>query len=111
MRKFIGVSGLRCESCHYQFRELKENLADRITFAKDLGLKQMVLSTFGVPADASMADWARAAGDLNKIADKIEKGGMQTGFHNHNNEFKEIDGVLIYDKLMSELDPKLVKMQ
>ena len=36
---------------------------------------------------------------------------MQAGFHNHDGEFKQIDGMLIYDKLMSELDPQLVKMQ
>src|SRR5258708_10781390 len=89
MRKIIGGAGLRCESCHYQFRELKENLDDRIAFANELGLKQMVLSTFGLPNDATMADWSRAAGELNKIGEKIQKAGMQCGFHNHNNEFKE----------------------
>src|SRR5579883_2817680 len=36
---------------------------------------------------------------------------MQLGFHNHTGEFKELDGVLIYDALMHRLDSKLVKMQ
>lgn len=111
MRQIIHDAGLGCESCHYQFREMKENLDDRIAFAKELGLKQMVLSTFGLPQDATMADWVKAAGELNQIGEKIQKAGLQLGFHNHNFEFKEIDGVLVYDKLMSELDPKLVKMQ
>ncbi|MBZ5586223.1 MAG: sugar phosphate isomerase/epimerase [Acidobacteriia bacterium] len=111
MKKIIADAGLRCESCHYQFKELKENLDERIAFARELGLKQMVLSTFGLPNDAGMADWVRAAGDLNKIADKTRQAGIQTGFHNHNFEFREIDGVLVYDKLMGEFDAKLVKMQ
>jgi sugar phosphate isomerase/epimerase len=111
MRKVINDAGLRCESCHYQFRELKENLDDRIAFAKELGLKQMVLSTFGLKPDAAMADWVRAAGELNRIGEQTQKAGIQLGFHNHNFEFKEIDGVLVYDKLMSEFDAKLVKMQ
>lgn len=111
MRQKIKAAGLGCESCHYQFRELKESLDDRIGYAKELGLKQMVLSTFGLPQNASMADWARAAGELNKIGEQTQKAGIQSGFHNHANEFKEIDGVFIYDKLMGELDPKLVKMQ
>ena len=29
----------------------------------------------------------------------------------HNNEFKELEGVLIYDELMRQFDAKLVKMQ
>jgi sugar phosphate isomerase/epimerase len=111
MRKKIQDAGLRCESCHYQFRELKENLDDRIAFAKELGLKQMVLSTFGLSGSATMADWIRAADDLNKIGEQTRKAGIQLGFHNHNFEFRQIDGVLIYDQLMEKLDPALVKMQ
>lgn len=111
MRQKIKAAGLGCESCHYQFRELKENLEDRIAFAKELGLKQMILSTFSLSRNATLADWVRAAGELNKIGEQIHKAGIQTGFHNHNFEFQQIDGVLIFDKLMSELDPKLVKMQ
>jgi sugar phosphate isomerase/epimerase len=36
---------------------------------------------------------------------------MQTGFHNHDMEFKQLDGQLIYDALMEHFDPELVKMQ
>jgi sugar phosphate isomerase/epimerase len=111
VRKAFEAAGLRCESSHYQFRELKENLDDRIGYAKELGLKHMVLSTFGLPRNAAMADWMKAAGELNKIGEQVKKQGIQLGFHNHNFEFQQIDGVLIYDKLMSEFDPKLVKMQ
>ena len=111
MRQIIQDAGLHCESCHYQFSELKQHLEERITFAKDLGLTQMILSTFGLGRDAAMDDWRRAAGELNKIGEDIQKAGLQAGFHNHDFEFKEFDGVLIYDELMSRLDPKLVKMQ
>ena len=111
VRKAFEAAGLRCESSHYQFRELKENLDDRIAYAKELGLKHMVLSTFGLPRNATMADWMKGAGELNKIGEQVKKQGLQLGFHNHNFEFQQIDGVLIYDKLMGEFDPKLVKMQ
>ena len=111
MRRAIQDAGLRCESCHYQFRELKENLDDRMAFATELGLKQMVLSTFGLPANATLADYRQAAGELNHIGERTQKAGFQLGYHNHNNEFKELDGVLIYDELMRQFDARLVKMQ
>jgi sugar phosphate isomerase/epimerase len=111
LRKIIRDAGLRCESSHYQFRELNENLDERIAFAKELGLKQMVLSMFGLPKTATMDDWVRAADQLNKVGEKTQKAGIQTVFHNHNFEFQKIDGVLIYDKLMEAFNPKLVKMQ
>jgi len=111
IRQAIEAAGLRCESSHFQFRELRESLDERIAWSKEMGLTQMVLSTFGLPNNASMADWMRAADELNKIGEQTQKVGIQLGFHNHNFEFREIDGVLVYDKLMSQFDAKLVKMQ
>jgi len=111
IRDIIKGTGLGCESCHFQFRELKESLDDRIAYAHELGLKQMIVSTFALRHDATMADWMQAADELNKLGEQTQKTGLQLGFHNHDFEFKEIDGVLVYDQLMKELDPKLVKMQ
>jgi sugar phosphate isomerase/epimerase len=111
IREAIHAAGLGYESCHFQFQELQESLDARIAYARELGLKQMVLSTFGLKPDASMADWVVAAEALNRIGEKVRKAGMQLGFHNQNFEFKEIDGALVYDKLMRTFDPKLVKMQ
>ena len=111
LRKTIEAAGLRCESCHYQFQELKDSLDDRLAYAKELGLKQMIVAALGLPQKATLADWAKAAGELNRLGERTKAADIQLGFHNHNFEFKEIDGVLIYDKLMSELDPKFVKMQ
>jgi sugar phosphate isomerase/epimerase len=45
------------------------------------------------------------------IAEKINAAGMTAGYHNHDIEFAVLDGQLIYDALMNEFDPKLVKMQ
>jgi len=111
MRHTIEGAGLRCESCHYQFRELKENLDERMAFAQELGLKQLVLSSFGLPASATLAEYKQAATELNRIGERTQKAGFQLGYHNHNNEFKELEGVLIYDELMRQFDAKLVKMQ
>jgi sugar phosphate isomerase/epimerase len=111
IKQTIQSAGLRCESSHFNFRELKENLDERIGWAKEVGLKQMICSTFGIKPGATLGDWTKAADELNQIAGKVQKAGMQCGFHNHNFEFEKVDGVLIYDHLMSNLDAKLVKMQ
>jgi sugar phosphate isomerase/epimerase len=111
IRGKIHEAGLGCESCHFQFHELRETLDDTVAYARELGLKQIIVPTFGLKPDATLTDWANAADELNKIGEKMQPTGLQLGFHNHNHEFKEIDGVLIYDELMKNLDPKLVKMQ
>jgi sugar phosphate isomerase/epimerase len=111
LRDVIQTAGLRCESCHFGFSELKQHLDERIAWAKDTGLSQMILASFGLPATATLDEWTRAAGELNKIGEQVQKAGMQLGFHNHDGEFKELDGTLIYDRLMNTFDPKLVKSQ
>jgi sugar phosphate isomerase/epimerase len=111
MRKTISDVGLNCPSCHFGLSELTNDLDDRIQFAHDLGLSQMVCSSFGLPKTASLKDFQDSADKLNKAAEKITASGMQAGFHNHDFEFATIDGQLVYDALMSRLDPGLVKMQ
>lgn len=110
LRDRIRSAGLRCESCHYTRREFNENLPERIDYARRLGLRHMVLSSFSIRA-GTLADWARAAEELNEAAEQIAKAGMQAGFHNHDREFETLEGERIFDRIMRELDPKLVKMQ
>jgi sugar phosphate isomerase/epimerase len=111
MKSIIQDAGLSCPSCHFGFSELTSQLDDRMEFARQLGLSQMICSTFWLPASAKLKDYQDAAAKLNAIAEKIKKAGMQTGFHNHDMEFAKLEGELIYDVLMKSFDPDLVKMQ
>ena len=111
MKKMINDAGLVCPSCHFTFVELKDKLDVTIEFAQHLGLKNMVCQSFWLKDTATIKDYQDAAETLNKIAEKISKAGMVTGYHNHEMEFAQRDGVVIYDAMMEKLDGKLVKMQ
>ena len=111
MKKIVHDAGLICESSHYVFDELRNKLDERIAFALESGQKQMILSSFWLPEKATLSDWQKAAGELNKIGEKSKKAGIPMGYHNHHMEFASIDGTLIYDAIMKELDPEYVKMQ
>jgi sugar phosphate isomerase/epimerase len=58
-----------------------------------------------------MSAWLKAFDEMNEIGAKTRQAGLQLGYHNHQFEFKEIDGVLVYDELMKRLHPELIKMQ
>ena len=111
MRKIINDAGLSCPSCHFGSAELFDDVDGRIEWAQQLGLTQMICSTFWLPKTATLKDYQDAADKLNKSAEKIKKAGIQAGFHNHEFEFAMLDGQLIYDALMARFDPELVKMQ
>jgi sugar phosphate isomerase/epimerase len=112
IKKTINDAGLICPSCHFGKSELTPDKLDKtIEFAHELGLSQMICSTFWLPKNATLKDYYDDADKLNKAAEKIKQAGMQTGFHNHDMEFAMLEGQLIYDALMSHFDPDLVKMQ
>jgi sugar phosphate isomerase/epimerase len=111
MKKIINDTGLTWPSTHYGMDELRQHIDERIEFAKESGQTQMILSSFGLPEKATISDWLKAADELNIMGSKTMKSGIQMGYHNHDMEFEKIGDTLIYDALMSQLDPRYVKMQ
>src|SRR5215831_6914845 len=49
MKRIINDAGLHCPSCHFGFGELTNDLDGRIEWARQLGLTQMICSTFWLP--------------------------------------------------------------
>jgi sugar phosphate isomerase/epimerase len=112
MKKIIEDAGLVCSSSHYTGAELRSSLDNRMEWASQIGMKQMAQSMPDVKiGQATIDDWRKDAQKLNEIGEKTKAAGIQMVYHNHHFEFEEIDGQLIYDVLLEELDPDLVKMQ
>ena len=111
MRKIIEDCGLKCTSSHYNMGELRDSLDNRIEWATELGMKQIVASSFWLPKNASLDDFKEAADELNQIGEKTKAAGIQMVFHNHHGEFEKRGDKLIYDALLETFDPELVKMQ
>lgn len=112
MKKIIEDAGLKCTSSHFTGPELRDSLDNRIEWASQIGMKQMAQSMPNVKLkSATLDDWRKAAQELNKTGEISKAAGIQMVYHNHHFEFEEIDGQLIYDLLLEELDADLVKMQ
>jgi sugar phosphate isomerase/epimerase len=111
MRKIIDDAGLKCTSSHFNMMELRDNLDNRIEWAHAMGMKQMMLAIFPLRRDATLDDFRKAAQELNAIGEKVKAAGIQMGFHNHHVEFAKRGDQLIYDVLLEEFDPDLIKMQ
>jgi sugar phosphate isomerase/epimerase len=111
LKKILGDHGLKCVSSHFSMKELRENQADRIAWAKDVGMTQMMVASLGGPKQPTMDDVKRAADEYNKFGEQAAKAGIQQGLHNENFEMSSVDGKRTYDVLFDLLDPKLVKFQ
>jgi sugar phosphate isomerase/epimerase len=111
LRKILSDMGVKCESSHFDIKELRGNLADRIAWAKDAGLTQMMVPSLDGPRNPTMDDVKRAADEYNKIGEQVAKAGIQQGLHNEGFELAMVDGKRVYDLLLDLLDPKAVKFQ
>jgi sugar phosphate isomerase/epimerase len=111
LRRILGDAGVSCESSHFGIKELRDNLQDRIAWAKDVGLTQMIVPSLDGPKNPTMDDIKRAADEYNKMAEQSAKAGIQQGLHNEDFEVSTVDGKRTYDVLFELLDPKLVKFQ
>jgi sugar phosphate isomerase/epimerase len=111
LQKILGDAGVTCVSSHFGIKELRENQAARIAWAKDVGLKQMIVPSLEGPKKPAMDDVKRAADEYNKMGELSAKAGIQQGLHNEDFELSMVDGKRTYDSLLDLLDPKLVKFQ
>jgi sugar phosphate isomerase/epimerase len=111
LRKILNDAGVTCVSSHFGIPELRQNQEERIAWAKEVGLTQMLVATLGGSTTPTMDEVQRLADEYNKIGERAAKAGIQQGLHNEGFETSTVDGQRTYDVLFKLLDPKLVKFQ
>lgn len=79
--------------------------------AASIGQKYMVCA-YLFPNERTKLDDYKGYVDLfNKSAEMVKSAGMQFCYHNHDFEFKEMDGQIPYDILLNGTDKNLVKLE
>jgi sugar phosphate isomerase/epimerase len=111
LKKIINDAGLTCVSSHFGIDELRKNQEDRIAWASEVGLTQMLVPSLDGPKNPTMDDVKRAADEYNRMGEKAAKAGIQQGLHNETFETSSVGGKRTYDVLFELLDPQLVKFQ
>lgn len=128
-KKMVGDAGLGCPSGHFAFGFMPmEKVLDD---ASALGVRYVVSSVFppeppknddlkngNVDAIMQMMnhltadDFKRIAAMANEIGESANKRGLQLAYHNHNVEFRKLEGGNTgYEILLKETDPELVKLE
>jgi len=112
----MDQAGLRCVSTHHPLPMLKQKEDELIEYGKKIGLQYMICSSpmHRDPAGKgpmTLDDWNWVSDEFNRIGAKVKSAGMQFGYHNHMGEFDKENGVVFYDQLLKQTDPKLVVME
>src|SRR5579871_4131634 len=111
IKQILGDAGVTCVSSHFGIDELRKNQDDRIAWAKDVGLTQMLVPSLDGPKNPTLDDVKRAADEYNKMGERAAAAGIVQGLHNEDFELSKVEGQRTYNLLFQLLDPKLVKFQ
>lgn len=87
---------------------LRDNMQQIIDELAEGGVKYMVCA---YTPTSTLAEIKTSIDILNKSGEAAKKAGLTFAYHNHDMEFKAIDGKVPYDLLLSETDPDNVKME
>ena len=119
-KKSIEDAGLEVLSSHAG-RPLADNTKDTnwdevwkwwdtaIQAHKDAGMKYLVVAW--IPTPKTLVDLKAYCDYFNQVGEKCNAAGIRFGYHNHNFEFTEIEGEVMYDYMLKNTDPAKVFFQ
>jgi len=98
LKSMLDDLGLKCCGTHIGLDTLIGNkLNDTIEFNKILNNKYLIVPWLDEKYRNSKRAWQKTADMFNEISEKLKPHGMRVGYHNHNIEFKPIEGELPWD--------------
>ena len=115
MIKAAKDNGLAVNSSHFAWESVTDPTKEGvIPFAKILdrakaaGLSHLVIPYLHEHNRKDADDYKQLAGRFNAAAEEAKKAGIQLAYHNHNFEFKPLDGGKCgYDIFISEFSPDM----
>jgi sugar phosphate isomerase/epimerase len=107
MRKLLDELGIHCYSTHNDedfFSDSKIQKARDLN--KILGSRYMVLA-WSDPKP-SLDGWKKVADTLNSAAEKLAPAGLKVGYHNHDAEWKPVEGKRPIEVIASNTKPSVM---
>lgn len=114
IRAVLDEVGMRASSAHVPIARLREDAAAVFEELNTLGAGYAVVPW--VEREEQSGDGARRlAADLNELGERAKAAGLTIGYHNHDVEFRPLEGVpgaaTLWDLLVAETDPTLVALE
>jgi len=112
----LKQNGLTTPSAHFGMDEYfvegkTGELENYIEAANITGMSYVIIPSINGEVLKSADQFKQVAEKMNKAAELCKKSGLKLGYHNHNFEWKPVDGTTFYDVVLKETDPALVHME
>ena len=101
--------GLRVHSTHTNITD--KNAAFLAEKAATAGLEYLIMPSMMGRPENTIDDFKRTAHEMNLIGETCRQFNLSFGYHNHEFEFRPLEGTLPYNVLLSETNPDFVGFQ
>ena len=109
LRKLLDDVGLKCCGTHTGLDTLlADNLIKTIEFNHTLGNPFLIVPSLPGKYTKTHQGWLDAADIFNELVDKVKPHGMRVGYHNHNIEFKPLEGEVPWDTFFNRTKKEVV---
>ncbi len=111
LRATLDRLKLKSPSCHLGLDAVEGGFDATAVAAKTMGHEWVVVASVPGRFFQSVASLKELAQRFNAIGKRAKDAGLRFGYHNHNVEFKPVEGTVPLELLLSETDPALVDFE
>ena len=105
----LSSSGLTLAGYHTPWENVQdETLNSTIKYFKEIANKYVIIPGLPDECTKSIEAWKRTAEKFNSLSNRLQKDGMKLGYHNHDTEFRVMDGQMPYTVFLDNTDPEVV---
>jgi sugar phosphate isomerase/epimerase len=111
LRATLDRLKLTSPSCHVGLDAVESGFDATAAAAKTMGHKWLIVASVPGKFFESAASLKELAARFNAIGKRARSAGLRYGYHNHNIEFKPVEGTVPLELLLSETDPAVVDFE
>lgn len=105
-KNYMDELGMKIISSHC---DIEKDFEKKVNQAASIGMKYLICPWINEQKSAD--DCKKTADKFNKCGAICKKAGIRFGYHNHDQDFKVVDGQVVQDIYMSHTDPALVDFE
>lgn len=94
-----------------KIKTLVANADELFAAAQELNIRYLIVPYLDKSERTDIDAYKRVADQLNKAGEKAKAHKMNIAYHNHDFEFKELNGEIPLEVMLRETDPKLVNFE
>lgn len=111
IKQLLDRNKLESPAVHVQMADVRGGWFRTLDNAAEAGHKWLVIPWLAEADRDSLDAIKRTAETLNKAAEDAKTYKLRLAYHNHDFEFAEVEGRVMFDVLLEETDPELVQVE